>query len=84
MTEAEIVQLLGGGKVGQKRYDMLRRRCRSQRAIGQCQICERLFINFKFFWVPKGELRPAGFDGREGQPPARTHSLEPISDDASF
>ena len=67
MTEAEIVQLLGGGKIGRKRYDVLRRRCRYQPTFGRCLLCERLFINFKFFYVPKGELRPAGFDGREGR-----------------
>jgi len=67
MTEAEIVELLGGGKIGQKRYDVLRRRCRYQPTFGRCQICERLFINFKFFYVPKGELQPAGFDRREGR-----------------
>src|SRR5262245_8331822 len=65
VTDAELIELLGGGKVGAKRLAQLQRRSRYLPVFGTCQRCGRLFVNVRFFYLAHDEFRPAGFDGLE-------------------
>jgi hypothetical protein len=67
MTDAEIIELLGGGKLGAKRFDKLRHRAKYQKVFDRCPRCGGMFVNHRCWWVARGELRPAGFDGLQGQ-----------------
>jgi hypothetical protein len=89
MSDPEIIELLGGGKAGVKRFAKLRTRAKHQVIFGRCRHCSRLFVNHRCWWIVTGEFCPAGFDGLKGRieanvvaclecepmpPPGRSHS----------
>jgi hypothetical protein len=68
MTDAEIIDLLAGGKAGAKRFAQLCRLAKRRGPVfGRCERCSRLFVSVRCWWLPCGELRPAGFDGLQGR-----------------
>jgi hypothetical protein len=67
MTDAEIVELLGGGKAGAERHRRLQRLAKHRPIFDRCMRCSRVFVSMYHFWLARGDLCPAGCNRLEGR-----------------